>query len=120
MPAVGDIIGRSTERSSVPAAILEIADKLREMMELLPEDLSFNIRGYQVHHHQTNDFSLRLLLAAPLPEGFNEYVRNTWENILTDQSQGIEGKPSLSIEEVDVIPQHVSGKQVYFTSDLKS
>jgi phenylacetate-CoA ligase len=120
LPAVGDIIGRSTERSSVPAAILQIADKLREMMELLPEDLSFNIRGYQVHHHQTNDFSLRLLLAAPLPEGFNEYVRNTWENILTDQSQGIEGKPSLSIEEVDVIPQHVSGKQVYFTSDLKS
>lgn len=118
MPSIGDIIGRISDRA-YPVDILTIADKLREMIEFLPEHLSSTIRGYQVHHHKTNDFSLRLIAAAPLPEAFNEYVTKKWESILAQQSDSTKEKRKLFIKVVSDIPRQVSGKQVYFTSDLQ-
>lgn len=120
LPAIGDIIGRRSERLTVPGNIIRLADELRRIVEYLPAELSGCLRTYQIYQDCSSDFTLRLVTADSIPEGLQVHIKKKWAAALTSYPLEVNYQPALQILRVDQIPKAVSGKHPYFISDFEA
>lgn len=118
LPAFGPIVGRYSHFSALPAGTMALVNGLRDAVEALPPALSRPLRKYRIHQFRDIGFELRLVLAGPLPEGFEDHVRKAWEAALRSGATGREAVSPLRIVEVEDIALTATGKFFHFTSDF--
>lgn len=110
LPSFTNIAGRYRRYHGLPAGTrMAVSDLIGELSKLSPEELSF-LRGYQLFQDRDNNYTLRLRVAAAIPEAFERAMRAIWS-----VSGG--GRP-LAIVEMDEIPRSPSGKHLDFLSEF--
>jgi len=111
LPSFGRIHGRYRRLVSLPPGVMDYFVALQHTLNDLPEELTKNLRQYQLHHFRNGGFELRAVVAAPFSPAFREKIMEKW--ILVEPQD----PAPLSITEVAQIPRPPGGKYQNFTSD---
>ena len=111
LPAFANLVGRYRRYISVPEGSYNVYRALRTAVNEMPDELTRNLRQFQMHQYRDDRFELRLATVGPLPAAFRERVHAAWQAVIGDR------RGTLSIVEVDEILRGPSGKFQDFTSD---
>lgn len=112
LPAFGEIVGRYSRVTHLPAGTMGQVLALRDGVEQMPLEFGGDLREFQVHQFRDRRMELRLVVRAPLPEQFAERMRAIWTRVA-----GSNG-PDFSIVYVDAIERSPGGKFQVITSDF--
>jgi phenylacetate-CoA ligase len=118
LPAFGEIVGRYSILNRLPPGTMAVVDALRGAMERLPPELSGSQREYQIRQTLDGNFGLRLVLAGPRPEGFDDYIARAFREGLARRGVSGGADPVLTIAEVAAIPRAASAKFFRFVSEF--
>ena len=110
----GPVLGRRSRIDPLPPRVLALSDRILEAMAQLPENLSYNLRMYQLYHQRDGNFELRMVLADSLPPAFAEHISQIWRQAAGPDSG------DLKIVTVESIRPAPSEKFFHFDSELFS
>ncbi len=112
LPSFGLILGRRSRIAPIPPEITLLADKVLEALERLPDDLSANLRMYQLHHCRDGNFKLKVVLSDDQSPAFAQHIDEIWNNA------AISGATHLQVMTVENLRPIPSDKFFHFTSEL--
>lgn len=112
LPSFGKIHGRYRRLVSLPHGVMDYFISLQHTFNDMPEELTKNLRQYQLHHFSDGRFELRAVVAAPLPPAFKERIMKKWVEVEEQDTA------PLHFAEVTEIPRPPGGKYQNFTSDF--
>ncbi|MBN2332254.1 MAG: phenylacetate--CoA ligase family protein [Deltaproteobacteria bacterium] len=103
LPSFGRIHGRYRRLASLPPGTMERFAALSKALIAMSEDISKNLRQYQLHQDKEKNFTLRVAAAAPLPGEFFAQLMVRWQEF------GSGNVPALRITVMDRIPRPPGG-----------
>jgi phenylacetate-CoA ligase len=113
LPSFGEVLGRQSRITAIPQHIRRLAKMVIEAAERTPDELSQNLRMYQVYFlSRENILELRTVSSNRLPPGFTEYMHGIWEK--SNNSADV----NFRITPVNDIRPAPSEKYFHFDSDL--
>ncbi|MDP6476059.1 MAG: hypothetical protein QF894_14250 [Alphaproteobacteria bacterium] len=112
LPSFGLTLGRRIRIDPLPPGVMALADTLLGTIERLPDELSANLRMYQLHHFQSGNFELRVVVSDSLPPAFFRHIEKVWEGAVASRPIRLQFSTA---ENLRPIP---SDKFFHFTSDL--
>ncbi len=110
LPSFGRIHGRYRRLTSLPPGTIPCFSTVEKALNEMPENISGNLRQYQLHQDKGKNFTLKVVASKPLPAAFFSRLMARWQPIDS------ENPFTLKVVEVDHIARPPGGKFQNFTS----